>query len=569
MAAAARPLTKLARVGLCALTIALAFVGADALSAHAADRQEAGELQTAAVQPGAIGSRRATDLPAVLSEADRTLYRRLFAQEAKGNHAVTDLLLTKLSEPILIGDVLAARYLAATYRTNYAELSAWLVLYGDRPDAGAIYRLALSKKPKTAAAPKKPSSLSADVKRSPHGAALERVACAAGKGRTASLKSAQQELSRNDNGMALALIESLANAPDCPEAMWIAGLAAFRLGDDETARRHFETLAETAGAPESLIAAGAYWAGRVHLRAKRPQLVSHWLGAAAEHSRTFYGLIAQRALGMTVRPMWDREPMTAAALDAIGNLPRLRHAIALYQVGEGERAEPLVLSLIERATPEMQRALLPLVQSLGAPGLEVALAKRAASVDGRRHDASAYPMPDWRPANGRAFDRAFVFALIRSESGFQSRARNPSGASGIMQLMPATARFAAKRAGIKGVNAASINKPEISIALGQSYIDYLVETPEVEGNLFRLVAAYNAGPGAVGRWSEATEGDDPLLFIETLPSRETRDLIERVTADYWIYRMRLGEPTPSLDDVAANRWPRYEGKVARKIAKNG
>jgi soluble lytic murein transglycosylase-like protein len=138
-----------------------------------------------------------------------------------------------------------------------------------------------------------------------------------------------------------------------------------------------------------------------------------------------------------------------------------------------------------------------------------------------------------------------------------------------MQLMPGTAKFAAKRAGVKGVNAASIGKPEVSIALGQSYIEYLAETPEVGGSLFPLIAAYNAGPGAVGRWNEARVGDDPLLFIETLPSRETRDLIERVAADYWIYKMRLGEPPPSLDDVSANRWPRYEGKGARTIAKNG
>ncbi len=568
MAAAARPLTRIARFASCALAFALVLGGAATIDSFAAERGEP-TVKTAAVQPGAKGIRKSVALPTVLTEADRAAYRRLFTLEAKGLHDEADRLLPKLADPLLIGDVLAARYLSASYQTSYAELAAWLDLYGDRPDASQIYRLALAKKPKGVTPPRKPLSLASDVNAKRRAEALEHIACAAGKGRAATLKTAQQHLSRNDNRKALAQIETLANATDCPEATWIAGLAAFRLGEDETARRHFEALAETAGVPVTLIAAGSYWAARVHLRAKRPQLVTHWLGAAAEHSRTFYGLLAQRSLGMTVRPMWDREPLTEADFEAIGNLPRLRHAIALYEVGERERAEPLVTSLIERATPEMQRALLPLIQSLGAPGLEVALAKRAASVDGRRHDAAAYPMPDWRPVNGRPFDRALVFALIRSESGFQSRARNASGASGIMQLMPTTAKFAAKRAGLKGFNAASINKPEVSIALGQSYIEYLAETPEVSGGLFRLIAAYNAGPRAVGRWNGAKAGDDPLLFIETLPSRETRDLIERVAADYWIYKMRLGEPTPSLDDVAANRWPRYEGKRERALAKNG
>jgi soluble lytic murein transglycosylase-like protein len=176
-------------------------------------------------------------------------------------------------------------------------------------------------------------------------------------------------------------------------------------------------------------------------------------------------------------------------------------------------------------------------------------------------------MPPWRPANGRAFDRALVFALARSESGFQSRARSPDGAHGVMQLMPKTARFAARRAGIKATSRKDLNRPEINIALGQSYIEYLADTPEVSGDLFRLIAAYNAGPAAVGRWPQS-RSDDPLMFIESLPSGETRDLIERVVADYWIYKMRLGEETPSLDDVAANQWPRYERTRGPALAKN-
>ncbi|MSO69787.1 MAG: hypothetical protein EXQ98_05855, partial [Alphaproteobacteria bacterium] len=433
----------------------------------------------------------------------------------------------------------------------------------------AIYALALSKKPSAAPALKKPSSVAGDGKTMRRAMAIENVACAAGKGRATTLRAARQQLAGNNDKKALGLIETLAKAPDCPEATWIAGLAAFQLDNNKSASQYFEALAETAGVPASLAAAGAYWASRVHLRAQKPELVSHWLGAAAEHSRTFYGLLAQRSLGMSVRPMWDRDPLTTTDLYAIGNLPRFRRAIALYEAGQLERAEPLVMTLIDRAAPEMRRALVPLIHLLDAPALEIALAKQAASADGRRYNASTYPMPNWRPVNGRPFDRAMVFALIRSESGFQTRAKNPSGASGVMQLMPSTAQFMAKRAGVKGVNAASINKPEVSIALGQSYIEYLAEMPEISGGLFDLIAAYNAGPVALSRWQEARQSGDPLLFIETLPSRETRDMIERVSADYWIYKMRLGEPTPSLDEVAANRWPRYEGISAPKLAKNG
>ena len=79
------------------------------------------------------------------------------------------------------------------------------------------------------------------------------------------------------------------------------------------------------------------------------------------------------------------------------------------------------------------------------------------------------------------------------------------------------------------------------------------------GDLFRLSVAYNAGPGNLGKWQrKMRHGDDPLLYIESLPSLESRLFVERVMANLWIYRQRLGQPTPTLSALAANRWPIYE-----------
>src|SRR3546814_8024996 len=81
----------------------------------------------------------------------------------------------------------------------------------------------------------------------------------------------------------------------------------------------------------------------------------------------------------------------------------------------------------------------------------------------------------------------------------------------------------------------------------------------VQGDLFRLTTAYNGGPGNLGKWERAIQADgDPLLFIEALPSKETRLFIERVLTNLWIYRHRLGQPAPSLDQLAAGDWPRYQ-----------
>jgi len=77
-------------------------------------------------------------------------------------------------------------------------------------------------------------------------------------------------------------------------------------------------------------------------------------------------------------------------------------------------------------------------------------------------------------------------------------------------------------------------------------------------NLLLLAAAYNSGPGPIHQW---LSGDalhrDPLLFLESIPNRETRGFVERVLANYWIYRLRLGQPTSDLDALAAGEWPTY------------
>src|SRR3546814_3109596 len=89
----------------------------------------------------------------------------------------------------------------------------------------------------------------------------------------------------------------------------------------------------------------------------------------------------------------------------------------------------------------------------------------------------------------------------------------------------------------------------------------------VQGDLFRLTTAYNGGPGNLGKWERAIQADgDPLLFIEALPSKETRLFIERVLTNLWIYRHRLGQPAPSLDQLAAGDWTRYQALDGRSEA---
>jgi soluble lytic murein transglycosylase-like protein len=100
--------------------------------------------------------------------------------------------------------------------------------------------------------------------------------------------------------------------------------------------------------------------------------------------------------------------------------------------------------------------------------------------------------------------------------------------------------------------------PEHNLTLGQRYVQQLLEQDSIHGNLLIALAAYNAGPSMALRWQRASpRHDDPLLFLESIPLAETRVYVERVLANYWIYQLRLSQPTPTLDAIAAGDWPVY------------
>jgi len=182
----------------------------------------------------------------------------------------------------------------------------------------------------------------------------------------------------------------------------------------------------------------------------------------------------------------------------------------------------------------------------------VSLGGVVAAQDGRSHDSAAYPVPDWHPTSGWNIDRALMLGIARQESDLNPHARSPSGAVGLMQLMPRTA---------KTVGAGKLTDPAVNLELGQRYIRRLLDDPSIKGNLLFMAAAYNSGSGNLSRWQASMHHNgDSLLFLESIPVRETRHFVQRVLTNYWTYRNRLGQDAPSLDAIAAGNWPTYDGQ---------
>ena len=130
-----------------------------------------------------------------------------------------------------------------------------------------------------------------------------------------------------------------------------------------------------------------------------------------------------------------------------------------------------------------------------------------------------------------------------------------------MQIMPATAVEIARDPSLARGNKGRLDDPGYSMTLGQDYLRDLLDRQN--GNLLSLAAAYNVGAGNLSKWLATQEGNnDPLLFIESLPSAETRDYVKRVMMNFWMYRKRLGEPVEGLDEIAAGGWPTYRAPQA-------
>ncbi len=539
-------------------------------------------------------------LPVVLSLADVERYRRIFDLQKDARWPEADRLIADLSDKLLLGHVLAQRYLHASYRTRFDEAASWLAIYADHPDARVIHELALRRRPAKAAQPKAPAyvvpgnppgptyvgdtipsgeprpGLSANDQRTAE-KAIERLRAALRKGATQAAK-----VILEDDGIA-ALLSPLAvdaartrlaagyfaeghdawalkwanlamrSAKQVPEVHWTAGLAAWRLGKYAEAGKHFETLALRSDISPWLISGAAFWAARAHLKDRRPAAVGDWLQKAAAHPRTFYGILASRLLGLPLGVRWAEPGTVRDSIQAIAATPAGRRGLALLQFDQDERAAGEFLGLASSPQEVLRFGVMTIAGQAGLPLLAVRL-DGAFNAAGQGFDGAAYPVPSWSPEGGFRVDRALIYALIHQESRFNPRAKSPAGAAGLMQLMPATASLMARG----NLRRGDLFDPAVNIELGQRYIETLLADQDVGGDLLRMAVAWNSGPGNLAKWLKtANHSDDPLLFIESITRRETREFAEKLMTNYWIYRDRLGQTTASLDAIAAGQWPAY------------
>jgi soluble lytic murein transglycosylase len=324
------------------------------------------------------------------------------------------------------------------------------------------------------------------------------------------------------------------------EAEFLAGWIALRqLKRNAEAQKHFQLLYDGVGTDISKSRA-AYWLARAHETAGKRNEANEWYGRAAQYGQTFYGqLAARKAPGALVRLPTD-PASTAEDQQALDSREFTTLARYLGQAGDFERARPFLLRLARQVSAPGETALLAhLAMELKRPDVALTIARRGAEGGVVLFDA-AFPVVDLGSTG--SIERALALGVTRQESSFNAAAVSPSGALGLMQLLPATARDVADKLNVPFFQDKLTRDPAYNMQLGTQYLADMLQ--RFGGSYELALAAYNAGPNRVSRWLESI-GDprkgklDMVDWIESIPFRETRNYVQRILEAVAVYRDRL------------------------------
>ena len=330
--------------------------------------------------------------------------------------------------------------------------------------------------------------------------------------------------------------------------------AALRAQDWATVRATIEQMpAALAEQP-----AWTYWLGRAD-RATGSRDEATRLFTRIAGRPDFYGNLADEELGKTLAlPPKAVAPTRDELAQAEAN-PGIQRALALFR-----------LNLRTEATREwnwttrsmVDRDLLAAAETAKRAGIY----DRAIAAADRTRDEHDYtlrylsPFSDQiRPAaRNQSLDDAWVYGLMRQESRFVTGARSSVGASGLMQLMPATARWVARKIGMKDFNPSQVNDTDTNVLLGTSYMRMVMES--LDNRPILASAAYNAGPGRARKWQDAERPLEGAVYAETIPFNETRDYVKKVMSNSLYYSVLFNGKSPSMKD--------WLGVVAPRSATN-
>ena len=542
----------------------------------------------------------------ILSNSDMKYYTNIFnfQKNCKWKRANKYILL--IEDKVLLGHVLAQRYLhPSCYKSEFIELTYWLKKYADLPQAKKIYKLAIKRMPKGYKSPKKPikpiginstkinssfirenyksnkklskkqrieknkliNSIKSRVNRGwPTGAAKLL------KQRDVNILLDQVEIDQqkeliakgyflaNKNELSIkyskeALKES---SQFVPYARWTAGLAAWRLKRYNLSAEFFSNFSIALKNDVWHQASGSYWAARSYSMLNNYDEINFWLNRAAKNPNSFYGMLASDILGIKNPIDWGMKGNLKDFKKDYFNLPSGKRIQSLIQIGLANQLESEIIYINSIANEDIALWSLTISQHFNLAYTQLKIVNKLQNYGVILPIRFFYPTPLWQPKNGFNLEPELIYAFMHQESMFNKDAKSHKGAMGLMQIMPSTAKFISSNNKVKKGDSSILRDPAINLEVGQEYIEYLLGLNIIENNLIYLTAAYNGGPGNLQKWKKNINYlNDPLFFMESIPSRETRWFIEKVLTKYWIYQNKKGVESKSLRLLANGENPIY------------
>ncbi|WP_076593221.1 lytic transglycosylase domain-containing protein [Herminiimonas arsenitoxidans] len=333
------------------------------------------------------------------------------------------------------------------------------------------------------------------------------------------------------------------NAPLSPEAHQWKIRAALRAGDWKLVKQGIEAM------PPALRddSSWTYWLARA-LREEGKKDEANALMQSIASQTNFYGQLALEELGQKITIPPRAAPVTEEEVAPMAANAGFRRAFKFFDLGlrfEGYREWNWELRRMNErqhlAAAEFARrseVLDRMVNTSDRTKIEVDFTQR-------------FPAPYreiMRTATQKVgLEMAWVYGLIRQESRFVMDARSHVGASGLMQLMPATARHVAKKIGMTDFAHSQVNEIETNIMLGTSYLSMVLN--DLDGSQTMATAAYNAGPGRPRAWrSTLTRPVEGAIFAESIPFSETRDYVKKVLSNATYYAAMFENKPQSLKE---------------------
>lgn len=545
----------------------------------------------------------------ILSDTDADLYAQIFELQDKEKINAAIKLQSQLTDELLLNEVLYQRYISDTYTTRGKELVAWLNKYNDMPGAVRMQKLANIKKTMVKK-PNLPNSISGGVSietpQSENWTAKKytgetaksidkfKRAIRSGATKTArtilETRTFKNKLTESDYGRLAGRLSYLyytngelelakkwgfsASDADSEYGLWTMGLIYFKEENFKESQKYFSKILALKHINNARKIEAAFWAGRAaELNGALDMAHQYWAVAAA-YPMAFYGALSATMLGGVPQYEFFEQDCTDEDIAELRQTKYGKRALALLQVGRKGRAEEyLKLLITSRASDRQLHAVNSVATAYGLPRVSVQVSsvikdRGILEIDDDIIYSAQYPLPDWEPMGGWSIDRALLLAITKQESGFRTTAKSGVGANGLMQIMPNTAKRIAKQNNLD-ISEIDMSNPEHNMYLGQQYIVDLLSHPNIENNIIKMLAAYNAGMGTLSKFEKSFYTYDPLLYIESFPAYETRSYIKRVMSNLWLYRARLNQPLTSLSEMANGNWPLYNSEdeyVQQQIA---